>query len=549
MIKYLSFITLGITWLISIWASRATFGTLRDFTLHEWLSYHTLISMRAFEQWGFWELLGVSVVASKSYEWQDFDIRNLWKGDGLYLSYPSLWLDIPYFIFKVIGWEISITNLHIYSLLTNRFLCSIIIFFLYREICKLIVNKFSSQPDYEAKVTIPALIGVVAWLLNPAVLYWTQNVYFTDQAVILPVCSILLLAIKSDFKLHNLARWQKILLFLLTLVATGYDWYAWTFLVCLVLIYFWLNRDVAILERLKALIPILSGWLLVTISYVIQLVYFKDGIPQIIATAKERLFTNESDNKLENFWQVFGKHLLDYMPNRQLVVIILLIVLAIASLSWIIKKFGSRDLFVGLFLLLVVPLLHNLLLANHSYVHNFSAFKLSVGIIFLYSVMPFILLMLWLRRVDFQVLFIGLISLIIYGIFVSPHLALEYSGYPSSTNFSQQFGNIIISEIQNNQIPFSKTLYIPAFPPERLWYANRRIYDYNYAKGIIQEFGLQNKPVEYVFVDREDEQVLAEVCDVSQEIKRKSLLVTLGSGETVSEQIAICKMNLQTKED
>ncbi len=549
MIKYISFITLGITWLISLWASRATFGTLRDFTMHEWLSYHTLISMRAFEQWGFGQLLGVSVVASKSYEWQNFDIRNLWKGDGLYLSYPSLWLDIPYFIFKAIGWEISITNLHIYSLLTNRFLCSIVIFLLYRELSKVIFSKFSSQPDYEAKVTIPALIGVVAWLLNRAVLYWTQNVYFTDQAVILPVCTIFLLAIKSDFKLHNLARWQKILLFFLTLLATGYDWYAWTFLVCLVLIYFWLNPDVALLERFKALIPILSGWLLVTISYVIQLVYFKDGIPQIIATAKERLFTNESDKKLENFWQVFGNHLLDYMPNRQLVVIILFIVLAIASLSWIIKKFRSRDLFVGLFLLLVVPLLHSLLLANHSYVHNFSAFKLSVGIIFLYSVMPFILLMLWLRSVDFQVLFIGLTSLVIYGIFVSPHLALKYSGYPSSTNFSQQFGNLIISEIQNNQIPFSKTLYIPAFPPERLWYANRRIYDYNYAKGIIQEFGLQNKPVEYVFVDREDEQVLAEVCDASQEIKRRSLLVTLGSGETVFEQIAICKMNLQIKED
>jgi hypothetical protein len=546
MIKYLSLITLAITWLISIFASRATFGTLRDFTTHEWLSYHTLISMRAFEQWGFWQLLGVSVVASKSYEWQDYDIRNLWKGDGLYLSYPSLWLDIPYLIFKAVGWEVSIPNLHIYSLVVNRFLCSIIIFLLYRELSKLILNKFSSQPDYDAKVTIPALIGTVAWLLNPSVLYWTQNVYFTDQAVVLPVCSIFWLTTKSDFKLHNLSGWQKALLFFLTLVATGYDWYAWTFLFCLLLVYFLISIDIAPIERIKAVVPILSAWLLVAVSFLCQLIYFRDGIPQIIATLKERSFINESDNKLENFWQVFGRHLLDCMPSRRsVIIIILLIVLAIGSLLWIIKNFGSWNLFVVLLLLLATPLLHNLLLANHSYIHNFSAFKLSVGIIFCYSVIPFMVLVVWLEKAKFQLLLTSLISLMLFGIFVSPNLLLKFSLYLSSTNFSEQFGNLVTAEIKDNQVPFSRTLYIPAFPPERLWYANRRIYDYKYVKGVIEGFGLQNKPVEYVFVERENDPSLAEVCSTTTPIKLKSLLITLGSGETVSEEIAICKIDLK----
>jgi hypothetical protein len=94
-------------------------------------------------------------------------------------------------------------------------------------------------------------------------------------------------------------------------------------------------------------------------------------------------------------------------------------------------------------------------------------------------------------------------------------------------------------------VPFSRTLYIPAFPPERLWYANRRIYDYKYVKGVIEGFGLQNKPVEYVFVERENDPSLAEVCSTTTPIKLKSLLITLGSGETVSEEIAICKIDLK----
>jgi len=545
MIKYLSFITLPITWLISLFASRATFGTLRDFTTHEWLSYHTLISMRAFEQWGFWELLGVSVVASKSYEWQEYDIRNLWKGDGLYLSYPSLWLDIPYLIFKAIGWEISITNLHIYSLLTNRFLCSIIIFLLYQELSKLILNKSSSQPDYEAKVIIPSLIGTVAWLLTPAVLYWTQNVYFTDQAVILPVSSIFLLAIKSDFKLHNLARWQKILLFFLTLVATGYDWYAWTFLFCLVLIYFGLSRDVAFSERFKAVIPILSGWLLVGITFICQLLYFKDGIPQIIRTVKERSFTNQSDTNLENFWQVFTERILDYLPSQNLIIITLIIFCVSASLYCVLKNVWSWEFRASLFLLWIAPVIHNLLLANHTYIHSFAFFKLSLGIIFGYLVLPVALLIFYFEKIKFYFLFSGIFTLITLGILISPQLTITFSKYPVSNDFHQQLGNLVISELSKNEVAFSKTLYIPAFPPEGLWYANRRIYDYKYAKDIIQMFGLENKPVEYVFVERENDPTLAEVCSNSTQIKHKSLLVTLGSGETVIEKIMICKMAVE----
>ncbi len=199
----------------------------------------------------------------------------------------------------------------------------------------------------------------------------------------------------------------------------------------------------------------------------------------------------------------------------------------------------------SLFLLLITPLIHNLLLANHTYVHSFSCFKLSLGIIFSYSVLPAILLIYYFENIKFYLLFISLLGLMSFGILISPQLMLTFYKYPSSNNFHEQLGNLIVSEISTRQVMFSKTLYVPAFPPEGLWYANRRIYDYKYAKGMIQEFGLQNKPVEYVFVEREDDKALAEVCDANQKIKHKSLLVTLGSGATVTEKIMIYKMAVQ----
>jgi len=550
MIKFFSFITLGISWLISLWASKSIFGILKDSTLHGWLSYHTLISMRAFEQWGFWQLLGVSLVASKSYEWEEYDIRNLWKDEGLYLSYPSLWLDIPYFIFKAIGWEVSISNLQIYSLVVNRFLCSIIIFFLYQEISKLVLKKLSDQPDIEKKSTIPALIGTVVWLLNPSVLYWTQNTYFADQAIILPFCSIILLATKSDFKLHNLVGWQRILLFLLSLVATGYDWYAWTFLLCLSSIYFWLNRDVGMAERIRALIPIFSGWLLVIISYLCQLLYFREGIPQILRTLQGRLFSNPYDTKLENFWLVYGNHLLDYMPSRQPVVVILLVICAIGSLYWVIKNCGSQNLLISLCLLLATPFLHNLLVASHTYGHNFSALKLSVGMILSYAVMPCLLLVTWLKKTRWQMLFMFIVlsSIMVFGVILSPTLFLSFSKYVAASNFSEQYGNLVKSEIAYNQVPFSENQLILAFAPNRLWYANRRVYDYKQVQNTIERFNLQNKPVEYVFIDQESHKAITEICDPSQKIKYKSVEFTFGVG-TFAEKIVICKLNLPIKPD
>ncbi len=50
------------------------------------------------------------------------DITNLNKADGIYLSYPTLWLTIPYLIFKILWIPISNFNLGTVLFFVQHFL-------------------------------------------------------------------------------------------------------------------------------------------------------------------------------------------------------------------------------------------------------------------------------------------------------------------------------------------------------------------------------------------------------------------------------------------
>ncbi|MFN3926946.1 MAG: hypothetical protein ACK4QL_06410 [Pseudanabaenaceae cyanobacterium] len=550
-------ILMPLLWIVSLYSSHATFGTLKDWTLHEWLSYHTLISMRAFDQWSFWQLLGVSLVGSRSYEWENFDVREIWKGEGLYLSYPSLWLDIPYILFKLLHLDINIPNLHAYALVTNRFICSLIIFLLYNEICQLIINSDDSRDQKDSSFgqvsQIPALIGTAAWLFTPPVLYWTQNVYFTDQAVVPLVSALLLFTVKIKYRLHEMTKWQKVLLLVLTILATGYDWYAWTFLVALLAVYLILNWDIDWKQKLHSLLPILTGWVIVIATFLVQLFYFKDGIPQLLNTPVERSFLYGDTAKIKDSWETMLREYVHYLPSSKMPVLVGIGLITIISISLTIKQISQHErerrgvILATILLMCFVPWLHNLILANHSYIHNFSVFKLSVAFTFIYVVIPLSVIWIYLPKALYKaryyLLAVFLVVCLGFGIYIAPARMFEFSGYPKASNFSEQLGNLIRQEFQRNHILFAAQLYIPAFPPNGLWYANRRVYDVRYFKPTIELFKLADKPVEYYLIDRKGEDMADKVC-VPNSIKEKTLNVTFGDSTNVVEEIITCSIDM-----
>ncbi|MFN3927447.1 MAG: hypothetical protein ACK4QL_09010 [Pseudanabaenaceae cyanobacterium] len=565
MTRYLSLLVIPLAWLASIYASSPIFGQLRSDTLHEWLSYHTLISMRAFEQWGFWKLMGVSILNSKTYEWQDFDITNLTRDDGLYTAYPSLGLDIPYAVFKLFNLDVSIANLQIYSLIFNRLLLSLILFLIYKELTQFILShiKLYSSDGQKQSFQISeaaSLIGIVVWLLTPAVLYFTQNIYFVDQAVLLPVYSIFLIALKLRYKLHEANTRQRLLLFLLAFISTGYDWYSWTFLLFLLLIYFYENSSLNFKQRLSASSPILRGWALAILIYCSQLVYFKNGVFQLLQRALHRLFTNNmSDHtfsQINGFWEVLASYLNEYVPTSGWVLFVVLILVVYISVLRLAKSSGNFDieskavLRISFDLGFLVPLLHNLLLGHHTYTHNFSFLKLSPFFVFVFTIIPTMALLIDLRqKYKYYFLYALIVSLLFFGIFTAPKKIIDYTQYYISTTFAESLGKIVKEEVGYKQVPFSLTLPINYFPPHPLWYSGRRVYSIARFYHYVHLLKLDQKEVEYYYIDRKGvkpaRRIAAGICDRNVPVRERVWRVKMYGlgGDFFDQKLIICKID------
>ena len=183
-----------ILWLISLTMSSYVFNRPLELDAHhEFITAHTLVSLRSLDQWGIFQTLGASILVPKSNEYLQVDITVLDKDNGVYLSYPSLWLVVPYLIFKILAIPTTVASLQIYHLIFNRLFTSIIIYFLFLEIIYLFKDKFKKTnliQGWGSKLL--AFLGTAAWIFSPPVLYWSQNVYFCDQAILLPVYALLL---------------------------------------------------------------------------------------------------------------------------------------------------------------------------------------------------------------------------------------------------------------------------------------------------------------------------------------------------------------------
>ena len=278
-------------WLVSVLVSKPIFSRPLDY---EWSTAHTLVSMRAFEEWGFWKLLGASIAVPKSYEFIGVDITYFTKEEGIYLSYPSLWLVLPYVAFKFLSLlpldiDLSPQYLQAYNLIVNRLICGVVIYYLYLEIIKIIAG--NTLTDYHKKMI--AFLGLMGWMFTPPVLYWTQNSYAPDQPVLLPIYIIFLISLRCKFKFEQLSTPGKSLLFIASLVACRIDWYGLvsvSIILLIVLVDRWLSRNkgsfspIAFVKQyLNSIKWLFSGMLVTGVAFLAQLLYYRDGLNQIYA--------------------------------------------------------------------------------------------------------------------------------------------------------------------------------------------------------------------------------------------------------------------------
>ena len=557
-------------WLVSVLVSKPIFSRPLD-AHHEWLTAHTLVSMRAFEEWGFWKLLGASIIVPKSYEFISVDLTYFTKQEGIYLSYPSLWLVLPYVAFKFVNLfpldiDLSPQYLQAYNLVVNRLICGVVIYYLYLEIIKILTG--DTLTDYQKKLI--AFLGLTGWMFTPPVLYWTQNVYFSDQAVLLPIYIIFLISLRCKFKFEQLSTPGKSLLFIASLVACGIDWYGWvsvSIILLIVLVDLWLSRNkdsfslIAFLKQyLNSIKWLFSGMLVSGVVFLAQLLYYRDGLNQILTTFLSRSGKVHKDNTLTliSLFRKIAGHWIAYYPprlqqltkpdNYHLIAVLVAALLILGIIYSFYRKSEDKLLSAYVYVLVfLVPLLQLYLLKQHSYLHDFSAFKMGLSISFSLLILPAVLLILILKKIlgntNFQFLYrnvcvsIFIVSLGLMMIFSSSDRVIKFAGVDGKIN--QDKGYLVARNITFDDLPITndKSLVVGMlFPPQPVWYTNRYIYSPSQLKNLLSQgkLNVENlKKMKPVFLAFRDEPINTNVSSLC-EGKWIDLLEKVGDREVIA---------------
>ncbi|MGA7938132.1 MAG: hypothetical protein WCA35_31575 [Kovacikia sp.] len=535
-------------WAISVWMSYYPYN--RALSDGDWLTAHTLVSMRAFDNWGFFHLFGASTFIPYSYELQGADLTTFTKEEGIYLSYPSLWLIFPYVIFRVVSlfsanYELTPAFIITYNLIVNRLLCGIVVYFTFRYLLDYLFHDYLFYKNLSSLgQRALAIIGLAGWMLPASAMVNTQNLYFSDQAVLLPIYCLFLFTLKHKFDFWNFRLLDRLILGVLSLISVGMDWYGLVFVAVVfgtvtILTYAKHNNETRweIFRRIaqNILIPLACGAAIMLAFYLSQLVYFDDGFRQIINTFTQRTRETPDDTNVTlSYLEIYSyiiNHWKGYLPVLARAAIlglqkvfqipgsatILLFVFA-PVLSWLCTSKSARNLnkFAALSLLYLAPCIQLLLLKQHSYQHGFSAFKMALPISFSTYVLPVVFVIYVASRLDSISGFVREVTLVLLlsAYFLPFALKIpskDYLGFSDkSKTLYRDLGMFVNGELPSKAIIFSNSLktsieYVGQKGDASLWYTNRYVYspkDFASEKPKLQKNRVDG--AEFLFIDYED---------------------------------------------
>lgn len=524
-------------WLFSIWLSSPTFNRFFD-----WDTAHILVSMRAFEQWGFWKLLGVSTWLQPSYEWmgvditsQEIEINSTYL--NFYLSAPSWYIIFPYVTWKLLNLiplvHISLSSqfLECYNLFFSRLIGSIFVYYLYLEIIQVVVK--NTWTSYHKKSL--AFLGLLGWILSPKILFYTQNSCFGGRAYIGFLYAIFLIAIQCNFQFDILSKNQKKYLFILSFLVCATDYFGWFNIIIISLIVlinklilpsklskislnFWLDY----FNNIKLMI---AGIYLSGISFLIQLLYYKNGIHYLsnrflqrsglVELADERghpLTNLEVFKKIVSHWigftpifKTYFTKIMEEASSKNDINFTFLIFLTSLSLSLIaalyyllLKSEDYKKIFYIYILLFFIPITYIFFLKQLSYVHKFSGFPMALPISFTLLILPILLIGKVINKRTFLIfVMIGFVIFSNRSLLLNKSLFI--SSEPAQTEINRDLGTLVNQNLKFNDLPITqsrplsvsplleKGLLVQPLPPQGLWYTGRYIYDVPTLKKLIKE--------------------------------------------------------------
>lgn len=451
---------------LSLYLTRDGFrSTLSD--IPDWTTAHALVSMRAYDDWGFFKLTGLSSFLPKTQELAGTDVTRHF----FYISYPLSWLHLPYAVYRVanllhVPIPLGPLYLRAFSLLFNRLL-GVLAFFVFLEA---LGGAFGFR---KKDSTAYALLGSLFWLFSTPSLFWTISAYFSDLNIAAPFCLLLAFLVKHEFGHKSLSKHASLLFGLLLFWCAATDWFLiLTAFSAFLLFYYRAKARSAFKELLFSLFALLAAG----IYFFYQLLIFGPRFDLLFARFEQRVFGIGSlpgnipygGNLFSQFLQIV------FNPYGLLFSVFLLVLLGCAVFFvWWDKTKLLPPLSFFLFLL---PVLHWFLLQEQSSHHEYSGFKFS----FLFSVLVWGAIATAAKYFSERKPAVLALSLLLL-------LFWSYQGLSGFESFSSRFsdhhetedrGRFFAELLDKEKIDLAVSDDFPiiATPPQALWPANRYIY-------------------------------------------------------------------------
>jgi hypothetical protein len=483
------------------WFGQLSYNNNHTIDHHEWLTGSTIKFAKNWYNEGPLNLKFAMLDNPKSVEFQNISFR------ALYTSYPPGTILPIYAASELLGQEPSPSIVMGYDLINHffiSFLLGLLIFlFLRKQLRFDVINSF-----------LFSIIPVILELLLPGPLYWFQNVFFSDQAVILPfVLFIFFEEVKDGIKMDTTKNSRNLtVLNIFQNIVLFYGFLTdWLFVFIALTIYikrlldgeifftkkmFW-NRDLYhfITDSLKY-------WFspIVAVSLFVLQVILIGGMTETISRALLRTSISNSGTitPLNELIRILGHVTNNYGNVGKILIFVSLLFF---MFMFIYLSFGGSKSHKNIFkikktiylmgMLLVPCILQLIVFSNHSYIHEFSVLKLSIPL----ATIPFVLLPITIflfveeyvnKKIKMYNRFKVHISLFLLIIFLISFSAASIYTIDEHPHYKAMFppindsfvilGTSIEKNTGYNDIVFSPDFKIPENPPQLLSYSMKRVY-------------------------------------------------------------------------
>jgi hypothetical protein len=470
---------------------------------------HTITFLKNWFKEGAINLKFTMLINPGSIEFPDLNSRII------YLSYPPGVL-IPIYIISKIANIVPGTDLVMGYNLANHFLIALFL----ALTCFIFLRKVKLNIFYSFLL---AIIPILIELLTPGPLYWHQNVFWTDEVIILPFILLVFLEVLKDEKYNRKIKItieviQDILLFYGVLT----DW-LFVFVIIILYVKRIANKELGknikdiIKKTVYFFIPFISAILL----YIVQISYYK-----MWSEISKRFFFLSAIKKnvtgfFNMFWFTWIKEAYGLIGLILLgITIIILFILIILTIYRYLKHKKNNTAiieYINISALLTIPCLFQIYLFKyHSFIHNYSALKFSLALSLLpLAILPGVILVLmnnsninFLKKNKKIVKIFSTIMIIILLSFSVFYIIQNYKilNSPPQKEY-KEYGEFISENSLYEDVFFSTSYEIPDYPSLKMSYSSKRVYLINSIEDIYFKLkDIDNKPNIALFIpDLEEE--------------------------------------------